>query len=148
MCKYKFSLNKTCNRNNMEHWLLVFSSPPRPDQKNHPQPTQKRFPIKTSSSPMCWPRVRFPDQSLSTNELCGPHRGFVTGTKKRPSVNTVKNTYFKPSCHLTRTKTVSRPTQGMWWCRQKILFPPRTKPFKNDSNKHYPQQNTTRRVSE
>jgi hypothetical protein len=77
------------------------SPPPRPAQKTHPQPTQKRLPIKTSSSPMRYTRGRFPEQSPSTNELCGSRRGFVSGTNKRPRVNAVKNTHLKPSCHHT-----------------------------------------------
>jgi hypothetical protein len=35
---------------------------------------------------------------------------------------------------------VSCPTQGMGLCRQRILLPPRVKSYKNDSNKHSPQQ--------
>jgi hypothetical protein len=52
-------------------WPGAFSSPPRPTQKTPP----------------------------STNQLCGPPRGFVPGTNKRPRVCVVKNTYLKPSCH-------------------------------------------------
>ena len=42
------------------------------------------------------PRGRFPEQTPSTNELCGPRRGFVPGTNKRPRVSTVKNTHSSP----------------------------------------------------
>jgi hypothetical protein len=57
------------------------------------------------------PSVRFPDQLPSRNELCGPHRGFVTWTNKRPRVCVVKNTHLKPSCHRVGTTTKRSPHQ-------------------------------------
>jgi hypothetical protein len=94
-----------------ERVLTLSLPPPVPTRKNHPHPTQKRLPIKTSSSPMRCPRGRFPKQTQSTNELCGPRRGFVSRTNKRPRVSTVKNTNLKPSCRRAGTTTKSSPHQ-------------------------------------
>jgi hypothetical protein len=77
---------------------------PSPKEKN-PRPTQKHLPIKTSSSPMHWPRCRLPENPPSTNQLCVTsqrlnklfiiNRDFVSGTNKRPRVCAVKNTHLK-----------------------------------------------------
>ncbi len=83
---------------------------PLPPKKKNPQPTQKRLPIKTFSSPMRWPRCRFPDKSPSTNQLHGPHRRFVPGTNNRPRVCAVKNSYLKHSCHHTGNNDQVFPT--------------------------------------
>jgi hypothetical protein len=75
---------------------LVFSLSPPPPRPEKPSTTYpKLLPLKTSSSPMSWPRGRFPGQTLSTNQLHRPSRGFVTGTNKQPRVCTVKNTHLK-----------------------------------------------------
>jgi hypothetical protein len=42
-----------------------------------------------------WPRGRLPGQPPSTNQLCGPHRGFESGTNKRPRVSVIKTTLLK-----------------------------------------------------
>ena len=91
-------------------WRFLFPPPPRPE-KNHPQPTQKRLPIKTFSSPMLCLRGKFPGHPPATNELCGPRRGFVSGTNKRPRVSTVKNTHLKTSRHRIGTTTWRSPHQ-------------------------------------
>jgi hypothetical protein len=57
------------------------------------------------------PRGRFPEQPPSTNELCGPLRGFVPGTNKGPRVGVVKNTHLKASCHRVGTTTKHFPHQ-------------------------------------
>ena len=59
------------------------------------------------------PKDRSHDQTPSTNQLCGPHRGFVPGTNKRVRVSVIKNTPLKPSCHRTGTATVANPTRNM-----------------------------------
>jgi hypothetical protein len=86
---------------------LTFPLPP-------PTPTRKTFhnlPKKTSHqvffSPMRWPRDRSHRQRPPTNQLYGPYRGFVTGSNKRPGVQTIRNTHLKPSCHHMGTTTVT-----------------------------------------
>ena len=59
-----------------------------------PQHTQMRI-----KKPMWYPRDRSPEKPLSTNQLRGPRRGFVSGTNKRPRVITIKTTHLKLSCH-------------------------------------------------
>jgi hypothetical protein len=64
--------------NDLTVLVLEFPLPlPRPPKKKFTT-YSKRLPIKTSSSPMWWPRCRFPWHPPSTNQLCGPHRGFST----------------------------------------------------------------------
>ncbi len=72
----------------------------------------KRLTIKTSSSPILWPRCRFPEKLPSTNQLCGPGRRFVSRTNKWPRVYTVKNKHVKPSCHRVgnNDQTIFTPT--------------------------------------
>jgi hypothetical protein len=89
---------------------LTLSLPPPSPQEKHPRPTQKCLPIKTSSSPMRWPKCRFPEQPPPTNQLCGPHKRFVTGANKRPRVCSVKNTHLKHSCHRTGNNDQAFPT--------------------------------------
>jgi hypothetical protein len=69
-------------------WRFLFPPPSRPEKTIHNLPKTPSH--QTSSSPMRCPRGRFPEQPPSTNELCGPRRGFVPGTNKRPRVTTVK----------------------------------------------------------
>jgi hypothetical protein len=60
---------------------------------------------------MRWPRNRFPGQCPSTNQLCGPRRGFVSGTNRRPRVYDIKNTNLIPSYHRAGTATQRSPHQ-------------------------------------
>jgi hypothetical protein len=75
-------------------WSFLFPSP-TPPRKNHPQPTQKRLPIKTSLSPV-------PDQGADS--LGRPHlrinctdltEDSSPGTNKRPRVSVIKTTLLK-----------------------------------------------------
>ena len=75
---------------------------------------------------MCWPRDRSHGQTPSTNQLHGPHRGFVSGTNKRPPVSDIKNTHLNPSCHHTGT-TTTRPTQDCDYVVRGSCSPPRSR---------------------
>ncbi len=90
--------------------VLALSLPPPSPQEKYPRPTQKCLPIKTSSSPMRWPRCRFPEQTPSTNQLLGPRRRFVPGANKWPLVCVIKNTHLKPSCHRAGNNDQAFPT--------------------------------------
>ena len=52
------------------------------------------------------PPRRSHEWTPSTNQLSGPHRGFVSRENKRLCVNDIKNTYLKSSYHHTDTTTV------------------------------------------
>ncbi len=97
-------------------FALTLALPPPFLQEIHPQPTQKCLPIKTSSSPMRWPRFRFPEKTPSTNQLCGPPRRLVSGTNKRPRVCVVKNTNLKTSCHRGGKNDQAFPTPNATRC--------------------------------
>ena len=74
---------------------LATLAPPRKTIHNLPKtPPHQDFP-----SPMWCPGDRSHQQPPSTNQQCGPHRGFLSGANKKPSVNVIKNTYLKPSSH-------------------------------------------------
>jgi hypothetical protein len=60
---------------------------------------------------MCWPRDRFPEQSPSTNELCGPRRGFVTRTNKWPRVSLSRTRISRPLVITRETTTKYFPHQ-------------------------------------
>ena len=70
--------------------------------KPHPQPTQKHLPSRRPYHQYTDPGT-VPDQSPSTNELCGPRRWFVSGT------NTTRNDHvLAPS----RTR-ISKPSSSI-----------------------------------
>ncbi len=76
-------------------WPVTFSSPPDPPRKTiHNLP--KTPPPQDLLITNALTRVIFPGQPPSTDQLHGPHRGFVPGTNKRPRVCAVKNTHLKP----------------------------------------------------
>ena len=78
---------------------------------------------QTSPSPMHWPRDSLPGHLKCTNQLCGPHRGFVSGVNKRPRVCTFKNTYLK-TLLSSRGKQHPTPTQSGGQPVHLPLFPP------------------------
>ena len=97
---------------------------------------------------MHWPRDRSHDQSPSTNQLCGPHRGFVSGTNKWTRVSTVKNTNLKPSFHRVDTTTVEWPTQKVTYVIRGSCSPPQESDPTKRATATFPTTNPTRRVPE
>jgi hypothetical protein len=67
------------------------SSPPPSTQEKNPQPP-KTPPHQDFSSPVRCTRDRSHEQTPSTNQLCGPHRKFVSGANNRARVSVIKNT--------------------------------------------------------
>ncbi len=59
----------------------------------------KKTPHQVFFSPMSWPRDGSHRQRPPTNQLYGPCRGFVTGSNKRPGVQTIRNTHLNPITH-------------------------------------------------
>jgi hypothetical protein len=73
---------------------LEFPLPPLPlpplPKKNHPQPTQNTSPSRLPHHQWADPgtdSLISPHLRIKFNQLCGPHRGFVPETNKRPRVS-------------------------------------------------------------
>ena len=85
------------------------SSPPPSPQENPSTTYQKHLPSRLPSPIHC-PRDRSHECPPSTNQLHGPHRGFVSGVNKSLYVNVIKNTHLKDISYFDPNPPPPHPT--------------------------------------
>ena len=83
--------------------------------------------------------LEFPDQSPSTNQLCGPHRGFAPGRTSDHVLAPSRPRFSKPSCHHAGTTTKRSPHQTQPdACPRNGPGPPANPPQSGDQPTHLP----------